>query len=222
MSEQFSGEYRERFSILSTTNVSDAMDALGIHGATYGIRPMWHTMEKVLGPAVTLKMTAAGQTKGKHHLGVKAIDAAEPGDVIVVDNGGRIDTSCWGGVLATGAKQKGISGVVIDGACRDLDDCVELNFPVYARGTVVATARGRVQEEATNVMIQFGGVQVRPGDIIMGDKSGVVVVPAEYVKEVLEKAEQLYQKEEGMIAEILAGNSMTEVDTKFNYEKMLK
>lgn len=108
------------------------MDALGIHGATYGIRPMWHTMEKVLGPAVTLKMTAAGQTKGKYHLGVRAIDAAEPGDVIVVDNGGRIDTSCWGGVLATGASVKGISGVVIDGACRDLDDCVELNFPVYA------------------------------------------------------------------------------------------
>lgn len=128
--ERFTEEYRARFAALSTTNVSDAMDALGIHGATYGIRPMWHTMEKVLGPAVTLKMTAAGQTKGKYHLGVRAIDAAEPGDVIVVDNGGRIDTSCWGGVLATGASVKGISGVVIDGACRDLDDCVELNFPV--------------------------------------------------------------------------------------------
>ena len=87
--ERFTEEYRARFAALSTTNVSDAMDALGIHGATYGIRPMWHTMEKVLGPAVTLKMTAAGQTKGKYHLGVRAIDAAEPGDVIVVDNGGR-------------------------------------------------------------------------------------------------------------------------------------
>ena len=126
----FTEEYRRRFEALSTTNVSDAMDALGIHGATYGIRPMWHTMGKVLGPAVTLKMTAAGQTKGEHHLGVRAIDAASPGDVIVVDNGGRLDTSCWGGVLATGASVKGLSGVVIDGACRDLDDCVELNFPV--------------------------------------------------------------------------------------------
>ena len=198
--ERFTEEYRARFAALSTTNVSDAMDALGIHGATYGIRPMWHTMEKVLGPAVTLKMTAAGQTKGKYHLGVRAIDAAEPGDVIVVDNGGRIDTSCWGGVLATGASVKGISGVVIDGACRDLDDW----------------------EEATNVMVQFGGVQVRPGDIVMGDKSGVVVVPVEWVDQVLDKAEQLFRKEEGMVAQIRAGKTMIEVDEAFQYERMLK
>ncbi|BDF66796.1 hypothetical protein CE91St43_07680 [Oscillospiraceae bacterium] len=218
----FDAERRRRFEALSTTNVSDAMDALGIRGATYGIRPMWHTMDRVLGPAVTLKMTAAGETKGKYHLGVKAIDAARSGDVIVVDNGGRIDTSCWGGVLATGAKLKGISGVVIDGACRDLDECVEVGFSVYARGTVVATARGRVQEEATNVMVQFGGVQVRPGDIIMGDKSGVVVVPAERVDEVLEKAESLFQKEEAMVAMIREGKTMTEMDDAFQYEKMLK
>lgn len=220
--EQFSEAYRARFNALSTTNVSDALDALGLRGSTYGIRPMWHTMGKIVGPAVTLKMTAAGQTKGKHHLGVRAIDAANPGDVIVVDNGGRLDTSCWGGVLATGASVKGLSGVVIDGACRDLDDCVELNFPVYARGTVVATARGRVQEEATNVLIQFGGVQVRPGDIVMADKSGVVVVPAECVDQVLEKAEQLFQKEEGMVALIREGKSMIEVDEAFHYEQMLK
>ena len=218
----FDAERRRRFEALSTTNVSDAMDALGIRGATYGIRPMWHTMDRVLGPAVTLKMTAAGETKGKYHLGVKAIDAAQSGDVIVVDNGGRIDTSCWGGVLATGAKLKGISGVVIDGACRDLDECVEVGFSVYARGTVVATARGRVQEEATNVMVQFGGVQVRPGDIIMGDKSGVVVVPAERVDEVLEKAESLFQKEEAMVAMIRECKTMTEMDDAFQYEKMLK
>ena len=218
----FDAERRRRFEALSTTNVSDAMDALGIRGATYGIRPMWHTMDRVLGPAVTLKMTAAGETKGKYHLGVKAIDAAQSGDVIVVDNGGRIDTSCWGGVLATGAKLKGISGVVIDGACRDLDECVEVGFSVYARGTVVATARGRVQEEATNVMVQFGGVQVRPGDIILGDKSGVVVVPAERVDEVLAKAEALFQKEEAMVAMIREGRTMTEMDDAFQYEKMLK
>lgn len=218
----FDAERRRRFEALSTTNVSDAMDALGIRGATYGIRPMWHTMDRVLGPAVTLKMTAAGETKGKYHLGVKAIDEAQAGDVIVVDNGGRIDTSCWGGVLATGAKTKGVSGVVIDGACRDLDECVEVGFSVYARGTVVATARGRVQEEATNVMVQFGGVQVRPGDIVMGDKSGVVVVPAERVDEVLAKAEALFQKEEAMVAMIREGRTMTEMDDAFQYEKMLK
>ena len=220
--ERFTEEYRARFAALSTTNVSDAMDALGIHGATYGIRPMWHTMEKVLGPAVTLKMTAAGQTKGKYHLGVRAIDAAEPGDVIVVDNGGRIDTSCWGGVLATGASVKGISGVVIDGACRDLDECIEMGFPVYARATICATARGRVMEEATNVMVSFHGVQVRPGDIVMGDITGVVFIPQERLEDVVAKAETLLEKEEAMCCDIKSGMSMMEVDKKYNYENMLK
>ena len=103
--KEFTAEYRARFEALSTTNLSDAMDALHIHGTTHGIRPIWHTMGKVLGPAVTLKMTAAGQPKPTpYHLGFRAIDAAKPGDVVVVDNGGHMD-SCWGGVLATGAKE---------------------------------------------------------------------------------------------------------------------
>ena len=198
------------------------MDALGYRGATFGIRPMTPQWGKCAGPAVTLKMTAAGETKGKHHLGVKAIDAANEGDIVIIDNGGRLDTSCWGGILANGAKMKGITAVMIDGACRDLDDCIEIDFPVYARGTVVATARGRVMEESTNTMIQFGGVQVRPGDIVMGDRSGVVVIPQEHIDEILEKAERLYQKEEDMIHEIRNGVSMIEVDSKYNYEKMLK
>lgn len=219
---EFDKKYRERFEKLSTTNISDALDALGLHGATYGIRPMAERWGKFAGPAVTVKMTAAGETKGKHHLGVKAIEAADKGDVIIIDNGGRLDTSCWGGILANGAKYKGVSAVAIDGACRDLDDCLEVDFPVYARGTVVATARGRVMEESTNVMIQFGGVQVRPGDIVMGDRSGIVIVPLEHVEAVLEKAEQLWQKEEDMIRDIRNGESMLEVDSKYNYEKMLK
>ena len=217
-----SAEMRERFMKLSTTNVSDALDALGLKGSTYGIRPIWHTMGKICGSAVTVKMTAAGLTKAEHHLGTRAIEFAQKGDIIVVDNGGRIDTSCWGGVLATGAKYKGISGVVIDGACRDVDDCVDLDFPVYCRGSVVATARGRIMEESTNSMIQFAGVQVRPGDFIMGDKSGVVVVPQEKIDEVLAKAEELFEKEESMIRSILNGEPMLSVDSRSGYEQMLK
>ncbi len=220
--DDFNKDYRVRFEKLSTTNVSDAMDVLEIRGSTYGIRPMIEKWGKVVGPAITVKMTAAGETKSKHHLGMKAISLAEDGDIIIIDNGGRIDTSCWGGILANSAKVKGVGAVIIDGACRDLDDCIDINFPVYARGTVVATARGRIMEESTNEMIQFGGVQVRPGDIVMGDRSGVVVVPKERIEEVLSKAEVLYEKEECMIREILAGHDVLEVDNKFSYEKMLK
>lgn len=213
---------RERLKKLSTTNVSDALDAFGLKGSTYGIRPIWEGCKKIVGEAVTLKMTAAGLIKSKTHLGVTAIELAKEGDIIVVDNGGRLDISCWGGILANGAQTKKISGVVIDGACRDVDDYVEIGFSVYSRGAVVATARGRAMEDATNVMIQFGGVQVCPGDIIIGDRSGVVVIPKEKFNEILEKAEELYLNEEAMINEIRAGASMLEVDTKFSYENMLK
>jgi 4-hydroxy-4-methyl-2-oxoglutarate aldolase len=219
---EFDEKYRERLEKLSTTNISDALDTLGYKGATFGIRPLMPEWKKVVGRAVTVKMTAAGLTKGKTHLGVKAIDLAEKGDIIVIDNGGRIDTSCWGGILANAAKMKGISAVVIDGACRDLDDCLDADFPVFARGTVVATARGRIMEESTNSMIQFGGVQVRPGDIIVGDRSGIVVIAHEITEQVIAKAEELYEKEENMVAEIKQGKSMIEVDTKYSYEQMLK
>ena len=219
---EFDQTYRARFERLSTTNVSDAAETLGMRVWTYGIRPMSERWRKVVGRAVTVKMTAAGQTKSKHHLGMRAISASQRGDVVVVDNGGRTDVSCWGGILANGAKMRGISGVVIDGVCRDLDDCIDVDFPVFARGTVVATARGRVMEQDTNVLIQFGGVQVRPGDVVMGDSSGVVVVPWERVEEVLIKAEELYEREEAMIALIHSGVDILDVDDCFNYEKMLQ
>ena len=219
---EFNEKYRERLLKLSTTNVSDALDALGLKGSTYGIRPIWEGTKKITGRVVTVKMTAAGLTTGKTHLGIKAIEAAEPGDIVLIDNGGRLDTSCWGGILATGATMKGLSGVVVDGAVRDVDDYVELGFSVYARGAVVATARGRIMKEATNVMVQFGGVQVRPGDVVLADRSGVVVVPWERIEDVVAKAESLLQKEEAMMADLRAGMSSLEVDTKYSYEKMLK
>ncbi|EHM42894.1 RraA family protein [Anaeroglobus geminatus] len=219
---EFTQELRGRFERLSSTNLSDAMDALGMRGFTFGIHPLQAAWRKIVGPAVTMRMIAAGQIPQKTHLGMNAIASARPGDVIVIDNGGRMDSSCWGGILANAAKIKGVAATVIDGCCRDLDDCIDADYPVYARGTVICTARGRVIEESTNQMIQCGGVQVRPGDIIFGDSSGIVCVPQEKMLEILEKAEQLWQKEEDMIAEIKAGADILAADAKYNYNKMLQ
>lgn len=218
----FNEKYRARFEKLSTTNVADAEDALGIKGATFGIRPLREKWGKIVGRAVTVKMMPAGETQSKHHLGMTAISQAARGDVIIIDNAGRLDTSCWGGILANSAKAKGVCAVVVDGATRDLDDCIDIDFPVYARGTVVWTARGRIMEQSTNEIISFGGVQVHPGDVVMGDRSGVVIVPWSRVDEVLEKAEALFEKEEAMVREILSSGDVLGVDNKFGYEKMLK
>ena len=217
----FDDQYRSRFLKLSTTNLSDAMDKVGVRGAVIGIRPLYDC-PRIVGRAVTIKVTAAGMMKSKHHLGVQAIDSSEEGDIIVIDNRGDLNNNCWGEVLSMGAKMKGVSGVVVDGAARDIDMCNEFEFPVYARGTIPITARGRIMQESFNAVIRIGDVQVRPGDIIMADINGVVVIPVEKVDEVLEAAEDIFKKEAAMVRDLKNGVSMLEVDHKYSYENMLK
>src|SRR4029077_7109139 len=130
---------------LDTCAVSDGMDRLGLKGATYGGRPMW-SCPKIVGGGFPRKIKPVGVEKPKQHLGTAAIVAAQPGDVIVVDNGGGPDGGWWGGVFFLAAKKKGLSGIVIDGACRDIDENRDLEFPVYARGALPMTARNRVMQ----------------------------------------------------------------------------
>jgi len=217
----FDKTYRRRLEMLSTTNLSDALDKVGIRGAVIGIRPVYG-MPRVVGCAVTIKITAAGMTKSKHHLGVEAIAGAAPGDLIAIDNHGDTTNNCWGEILTCGAKMKGIGGVIIDGATRDVDICQEMNFPVFARTIVPITARGRTMQESFNCMIRLGDVQVRPGDILVGDVNGVVCIPPERLDAVLSEAEAIMDKEERMKKDILSGMDILEVDKKYNYEQMLK
>ncbi len=219
--EIFDAKYRKRLESISTTNLSDALDQAGLRGAVIGIRPLFG-MPKVVGRAVTIKITAAGMMKSKRHLGIDAIAVSSPGDVIAIDNRGDTYNNCWGEILSCAAQQKRVSGVLIDGAARDVDFCQEIGFPVFARGVVPITARGRIMQEDFNCPIRLGDVQVRPGDILVGDVNGVVVIPEEKVDEVLSAAEMILEKEEQMKADILAGMDILEVDSKYNYEQMLK
>jgi regulator of RNase E activity RraA len=156
------------------------------------------------------------------HLGTAPIEAAQPGDIIVIDNGGKLEFSCWGGLLALSAKLKGLSGVVIDGASRDIDEARELGFPVYARGAVPMTARGRVIQDSFNREIQFAGVQCHPGDLVIADASGVVIIAKEKEAEVVASAEAIYHKEQEMADGIRNGYSGLEMLEKLGYERMLK
>jgi regulator of RNase E activity RraA len=210
----------ERLAKLDTCAVSDGMDRLGLRGATFGVRPMW-ACPKIVGRAVTMKIKPVGLEKPKQHLGTAAIVAAQAGDIIVVDNGGRPDSSCWGGLLSLAAKTKGISGIVIDGACRDIDESRDLEFPVYARGALPMTARNRVMQESFNQEIQFAGVQVHPGDLVIADGSGVVVIPRSQEEEVVKEAEAVTATEARMADGIRQGMSVLEVLEKLGYEAML-
>jgi regulator of RNase E activity RraA len=210
----------ERLAKLDTCAVSDALDSLNLKGATWGVRPQWQC-PKIAGRAVTMKIKPAGLQQPTQHLGTAPIEAAEPGDIIVIDNGGKLEFSCWGGLLALSAKLKGVSGVVIDGASRDIDEARDLEFPVYARGVVPMTARGRVMQESYNQEIQFAGVQCRPGDLVLADGSGVIIIPKEKENEVVAAAEAIYAKEQEMAAGIRKGYSGLEMLEKLGYEQML-
>jgi regulator of RNase E activity RraA len=210
----------ERLARLDTCAVSDALDSLNLKGATWGVRPQW-PCGKIAGRAVTMKIKPAGLQQPKQHLGTAPIEAAQPGDIIVIDNAGQPQFSCWGGLLSLSAKLKGLSGVIIDGASRDIDEARELGFPVYARGVVPMTARGRVVQESFNQEIQFAGVQCRPGDLVLADGSGIIIIPQEKEEQVVTAAEAIYRTEQEMADQIRSGYSGRDVLEKLGYEQML-
>jgi regulator of RNase E activity RraA len=211
----------ERLRALDTCVVSDALDALGRDGVLPGIAPTWEGARTV-GRAVTMQLAAgpAPEDQPKIHLGVRAIMSARPGDVIVVANEGRTGMGSWGGLLSVAAQERGVAGVVSDGACRDVDEARELRFPVFARGAAARTARGRVHEQSSGEPIRIGPVAVRPGDLVLADGTAVVVIAADEADEVLTKAEEIATRESAMVEEIRAGVSLPSV-LGVRYEDML-
>jgi 4-hydroxy-4-methyl-2-oxoglutarate aldolase len=209
-----------RLSRLDSCAVSDALDRLGLKGAVLGIRPLW-PCPRIAGHCVTVKIAPVGLERPKQHLCTPAIAAAAPSDVIVVDNGGRTDVAAWGGLLSLAAKLKQIGGVIVDGACRDIDESRELGFPVFARAPVQVTARGRIMQQSFNERIQFAGVEVNPGDLVLADGSGAVFIPRAKEEEVIAEAEALTRREAAMGEAIRGGRSIVEVMETLGYEAML-
>ena len=209
-----------RLAKLDTCAVSDALDRLGLKGAVLGLRPLW-PCPRIVGRAMTVKIKPAGLQKPKQHLCTPAIAAATASDIIVVDHGGRTDVAAWGGLLSLAAQVKKIRGVIVDGAARDVDESRELEFPVFGRGAVQVTARGRVMQESFNEEIECAGVQVHPGDLVIADMSGVVFIPRAKEEQVLAQAETLAASEQRMAEAIRTGRSVVEVMETLGYEAML-
>ena len=201
--------------------VSDALDALGLPPAITGIGPVW-ACGRMAGRAVTVSLepVVPGTPPPSRHLGTEAISQAGPGDVIVVSNGGRTEAGAWGGLLALAASLAGVRGVVIDGACRDVDEMEPLGLAVFARAPVARTARRRFVEVATNVAIGIGDVPVAPGDLVLADGSGVAVVPADRAEDVIAEAERMAAEEAAMAALLRSGRPAVDVLDR-RYETMM-
>lgn len=209
-----------RLAAVDTCAVSDALDRLGLHGVVLGLSPLGAPDRRVAGRVVTVKVGPRRDDKPRPHLGAQAIAGAAPGDVIVVDHRGRLDVSAWGGILSLAASARGVAGVVVDGACRDLDDARRLGFPVFARAGVPVTARGRIVEEAWNEPVTIGGIPVAPGDYVVADASGVVFVAQDRAGEVATLAEVIVAREAAMADAVRAGESIVEVMHDRRFDEM--
>lgn len=205
---------------LDSCAVSDALDKLGLAGAVTGIQ-RFSTDRRIAGPVLTVKLDRAEGRANTRHLCTAAIEAAQPGDVIVVEQRTGLDAASWGGNLSIGAKTRGVAGVIVEGPARDIDDSRRLDFPVFARNATARTARGRIVEVATNEPITVGEATVYPGDYVIADSSAVVFIAASEIERVLEAAEEIMAREEAMAQAIREGNPISQV-MGTSYEHMLK
>ncbi len=199
-----------RLAALDTNTVSDALDFLGLSGATYGVRPLWNC-PPVVGRASTVQLGPKRSAEPTVHLITPVIEAIATGDRVLVIAGGIEGVSCWGDILANAAVAKGVRGTVIDGLSRDIDGSESVSYPVYGRGVTMISARNRVVQLDAGQPVQFAGVTVREDDYVIADRCGVVFVPQDRIAEVVALAERIARRQQRMVEAVRAGRSVAEV-----------
>ena len=201
---------------LSTSALSDALDRLGINGQALGIAPLDRSF-RLVGRAWTARYGPVGLDRGT--VG-DYIDDLGPGDVVVLDNLGRVDATVWGDLLTATAHRRGVAGTVIDGICRDVDISLTLGYPIFARGNWMRTGKDRVRVDEVQVPVSIGGVRVEPGDYLRGDGDGVVVLPQFRAAAVAAAAREI-EDAEGVIREaVQAGSSLRSARESTGYHDL--
>ncbi|KZK89813.1 4-hydroxy-4-methyl-2-oxoglutarate aldolase [Pseudovibrio sp. W64] len=177
-----------------------------------GIKPPFRA--KVCGQAITVQLS-----KGDLVDPLKALEMGQAGDVIVVDAGGDPNTSVCGGLMGGLAQNRGIRGMIVDGAGRDTDELEDINWPIWTRAITPRGTHtmfsGRKEELSINVPIQCGGVVVKPGDFIVADLMGVTVVPLEKAEEVVKLAKEQADREEETRKWVAQGKTVEDLLAEF-------
>ena len=187
----------DRLERLHPAVVADCLDRLGARSQVLdpGIRPLYPSA-KVAGFASTVHCVAVDAvptSRDDWYRGeLAAVDALEPGDVIVVST---CRASYWGELLTTAARYRGARGIVADAYTRDTLALIELEFPTFAAGIHCADSLGRIDVDAVGVPVECGGVVVEPGDLVLGDHDGVIVIPAALAEETIRLAEEKVEGE---------------------------
>lgn len=205
-----------QLSVLSTTTVSDALDRLGIAGQCLGLKPL-DLGFRLCGPAFTMRTIPVSIDRGT--VG-DYIDDVPASHVIAIDNAGRQDATVWGDILTYVASKRGLGGTVIDGVCRDVQQSLEIGYPIYSRGWSMRTGKDRVQLDALDVPVSLGGARVSRGDLLLGDADGVLAVPRDKVAEVVDLAGSIHEAEEKIREAVDGGMRLDEARRAFKYFKL--
>jgi len=217
------GGVADRLRRLDSCTVSDAMDQLGLDGVVTGLSAAWGC-GRIAGRVrtVELRRLRAGEAPGGGpHLGATAIERSSPGDVIVVAHQGRDDSAGWGGLLSAAAVIAGVGGVIVDGACRDVEEAEANGLPLFARSATPRSARGRTVEASSGGPIEIGGVAVGPSDYVIADASGVVVLPEAAAADIVAAAEALTERERNLLDALRRHVPVSQV-MDHTYETMLR
>jgi len=206
----------DRLKAHGVTTLSDALDRLSIDGQCVGLMPFDRSLA-FAGTAFTIRMVPVGLSGGS--VG-DYIDDVEPGQVVVLDNNGRLDATVWGDILTLVADRKKIAGTVIDGVCRDIGRSIKIGYPIFARANTMRTGKDRVTADAYNVPVQIASVRVEAGDWMVGDADGVIAIPAERVDEVLAVADEIEVAEERIRAAIQSGSRLDEARKAARYHAL--
>lgn len=214
--KKLSPELIEQFKAHDTPSVSDAMDRLGLTGGLLGIKAVVPGT-RLCGQAFTVHYTACGQVHGT--VG-DFLDDVEPGEVVVIDNGGRLHCTVWGDIMSYYASSHQIAGTIIDGVCRDIPTIYDLKYPIFTKGTYMVTGKDRVYVDSINTPVSVSNVQVLPGDLILADDSGAVVIPYEHAEAVLKAAQEIEIKEQLIRDELKKGSSLKEARRLAGYHSL--
>jgi regulator of RNase E activity RraA len=206
----------DRLAALDTNTVSDALDFLGLAGATVGLRPLWNC-PKIVGRASTVLLAPKTDSLPTVHLITPVVEQIDSDDRVLVIAGGIEGISCWGDILANAAAGKQVRGTVIDGFSRDIDGSASIGYPVYGRGVTMISARNRVVQIDAAVTINVAGVDVSEDDYVIADGCGTVFVPQAYIEQVVDLGERITRRQDGMVEAVRSGRSVAEVmhDTQF-------
>ena len=202
---------------LPTATISDALDRLGIVGQCLGIAPL-DPKFKLAGRAFTLRYRPTGLVE-RGNVG-DYIDDVPPGDIVVLDNAGRLDCTVWGDILTAVSHRRRVGGTVIHGVCRDVQRALDLNYPIFSRGRYMRTGKDRVEVESMQAPVSVGEIQVRPGDILIGDADGVLVIPRVRESEVFDTAREIEEAEQSIERETAKGLRLDEARKAFRYHQL--